>query len=94
MAEALALTDVLDRPIATLSGGQQRRAQAATVLLPAPASCSSTNPPSAPTPPPARRCYDSSGPAPTKAPRSATPRTTYRSWSTWTPPSRSPRPAG
>lgn len=36
VAEALALTDVLDRPIATLSGGQQRRAQAATVLLPRP----------------------------------------------------------
>lgn len=30
------LTDVLDRPVATLSGGQQRRAQAATVLLPRP----------------------------------------------------------
>ncbi|MFF6992436.1 ATP-binding cassette domain-containing protein [Streptomyces sp. NPDC010273] len=36
VAEALALTDVLDRPVATLSGGQQRRAQAATVLLPRP----------------------------------------------------------
>ena len=36
VAEELALTDVLDRPIATLSGGQQRRAQAATVLLPRP----------------------------------------------------------
>lgn len=94
VAEELVLTDVLDRPIATLSGGQQRRAQAATVLLPAPACCCSTNPPWAPTPPPAKRCYDSSGPAPTKAPPSATPPTTYRSWSTWTPHSRSPRPAG
>ncbi|WP_329245857.1 ABC transporter ATP-binding protein [Streptomyces sp. NBC_01478] len=36
VAEELVLTDVLDRPIATLSGGQQRRAQAATVLLPRP----------------------------------------------------------
>ncbi|MGQ4433182.1 MULTISPECIES: ABC transporter ATP-binding protein [unclassified Streptomyces] len=36
VAEALALTHVLDRPVATLSGGQQRRAQAATVLLPRP----------------------------------------------------------
>ncbi|WP_043683920.1 ABC transporter ATP-binding protein [Streptomyces xylophagus] len=36
VAEELILTDVLDRPIATLSGGQQRRAQAATVLLPRP----------------------------------------------------------
>ncbi|MFE2424521.1 ABC transporter ATP-binding protein [Streptomyces hokutonensis] len=36
VAEELALTGVLDRPIATLSGGQQRRAQAATVLLPRP----------------------------------------------------------
>lgn len=36
VAEELILTDVLDRPIAALSGGQQRRAQAATVLLPRP----------------------------------------------------------
>ncbi|MFJ9378460.1 ABC transporter ATP-binding protein [Streptomyces sp. NPDC101455] len=36
VAEELLLTDVLDRPIATLSGGQQRRAQAATALLPRP----------------------------------------------------------
>ncbi|WP_019059728.1 ABC transporter ATP-binding protein [Streptomyces prunicolor] len=36
VAEELLLTDVLDRPISTLSGGQQRRAQAATVLLPRP----------------------------------------------------------
>lgn len=33
IAEAMLLTEVLDRPVATLSGGQQRRAQAATVLL-------------------------------------------------------------
>ena len=36
VAAELLLTDVLDRPISTLSGGQQRRAQAATVLLPRP----------------------------------------------------------
>ncbi|MBR7836317.1 ABC transporter ATP-binding protein [Actinospica durhamensis] len=36
IAEAVLLTDALDRPVATLSGGQQRRAQAATVLLPRP----------------------------------------------------------
>jgi ABC-2 type transport system ATP-binding protein len=32
-AEALALTRFLDRPVGVLSGGQQRRAQAATALL-------------------------------------------------------------
>jgi ABC-2 type transport system ATP-binding protein len=33
MADVVALTDVLDRAVGTLSGGQQRRAQAATALL-------------------------------------------------------------
>lgn len=33
MADAVALTEVLDRAVGTLSGGQQRRAQAATALL-------------------------------------------------------------
>jgi len=37
IAEELLLTDVLDRPIGLLSGGQQRRAQAACALLPSPA---------------------------------------------------------
>jgi ABC-2 type transport system ATP-binding protein len=32
-AEALALTDLLDRPVGLLSGGQQRRVQAATALV-------------------------------------------------------------
>jgi ABC-2 type transport system ATP-binding protein len=36
LCEAMALADVLDRTVATLSGGQQRRAQAATALLPRP----------------------------------------------------------
>jgi ABC-2 type transport system ATP-binding protein len=35
-AEELALTDVLDRRVGVLSGGQQRRTQAATALLPGP----------------------------------------------------------
>jgi ABC-2 type transport system ATP-binding protein len=35
-AEELALTEVLDRRVGVLSGGQQRRAQAATALLPQP----------------------------------------------------------
>ncbi|MFB4275403.1 ATP-binding cassette domain-containing protein [Nonomuraea sp. MTCD27] len=35
-AEELALTDVLDRRVSVLSGGQQRRVQAATALLPGP----------------------------------------------------------
>jgi ABC-2 type transport system ATP-binding protein len=35
-AEELALTDLLDRPVAQLSGGQQRRVQAATALVHAP----------------------------------------------------------
>jgi ABC-2 type transport system ATP-binding protein len=35
-AEELALTDLLDRPVALLSGGQQRRVQAATALVHAP----------------------------------------------------------
>lgn len=33
IAEAMRLTDVLDRPVGRLSGGQQRRGQAATALL-------------------------------------------------------------
>ena len=36
IAEAMMLTEALDRPVSALSGGQQRRAQAATVLLPRP----------------------------------------------------------
>ncbi|MFI6732541.1 ATP-binding cassette domain-containing protein [Nonomuraea sp. NPDC050451] len=36
VAEELALTGVLDRRVSVLSGGQQRRAQAATALLPDP----------------------------------------------------------
>ncbi|MEU6780154.1 ABC transporter ATP-binding protein [Nonomuraea angiospora] len=36
VAEELALTEVLDRRVSVLSGGQQRRAQAATALLPDP----------------------------------------------------------
>jgi ABC-2 type transport system ATP-binding protein len=36
-AEELHLTDVLDRPVGLLSGGQRRRTQAACALLPAPA---------------------------------------------------------
>jgi len=36
-AEELQLTDVLDRPVGLLSGGQRRRAQAACALLPSPA---------------------------------------------------------
>ncbi|MFI7225014.1 ATP-binding cassette domain-containing protein [Nonomuraea angiospora] len=36
VAEELALTGVLDRRVSVLSGGQQRRAQAATALLPGP----------------------------------------------------------
>jgi ABC-2 type transport system ATP-binding protein len=33
IADAMMLSDVLDRPVAALSGGQQRRAQTATALL-------------------------------------------------------------
>jgi ABC-2 type transport system ATP-binding protein len=36
IAEELLLTDVLDRPVGLLSGGQRRRAQAACALLPSP----------------------------------------------------------
>lgn len=36
-AEELQLTDVLDRPVGLLSGGQRRRTQAACALLPSPA---------------------------------------------------------
>jgi ABC-2 type transport system ATP-binding protein len=36
-AEELRLTDVLDRPVGQLSGGQRRRTQAACALLPTPA---------------------------------------------------------
>jgi ABC-2 type transport system ATP-binding protein len=37
VAEALSLTDLLDRPVGVLSGGQHRRVQAATALLHRPA---------------------------------------------------------